>query len=441
MTRARKWLVGLGIAVGAGALLALVLVSLIPSDEELARRAATRLEAALGVPVTIGALHWQLLPSPRIVIENVATGQPQPLEIKILTAYFDQSALLQRRLKVERAEVQGAVLPQLSLRGLARPDPPAEAEQSGKAEMPARFTVDEIPLARLDFHDVTWISRRGIRTVYDGEVDFDAGWRPRTASVRRPDVTPATDLTLTRPAQDDRWEVRVNVGGGTANGQVGLESPASPAKALHLTGKLQPRAVEVESALRAFKHRSIVAGKVSGDTMLSASGATPGELAQTLHTATSFTLGRSTLLRFDLDKAIKTIGKDHAGNTPLDSITGQLDTQNTPSGMVIDFSNVKVRSGALSASGKARVANRRIDAEFAVDLVDGLVGVPLKVTGPLEQVQVSVPASAVAGAALGTAVLPGIGTAIGARVAAAIGKLFGAKPGGNTRTAPAGKRP
>ena len=129
------------------------------------------------------------------------------------------------------------------------------------------------------------------------------------------------------------------------------------------------------------------------------------------------------------------MGKVHAGKSPLDSITGQLDTQNTPDGMVVDFSRIKATSGALSASGKARVVNSRIDAEFAVDLVDGLVGVPLKISGPLAQVQVqvSVPASAVAGAVIGTTVVPGIGTAIGARIGSAIGLIFGSKP--------AGKRP
>ncbi|MFZ2389435.1 MAG: glycine zipper domain-containing protein, partial [Polaromonas sp.] len=119
--------------------------------------------------------------------------------------------------------------------------------------------------------------------------------------------------------------------------------------------------------------------------------------------------------------------------------SGQLDTQNTPEGMVTDFSQLKARSGALSASGRARVVNRHIEADLAVDLVDGVIGVPLKVSGPLEQVQVSVPAGAVAGAMAGTAVLPGIGTAIGARIGATLGKLFGGEPEGKKKLAPVEK--
>ena len=419
MTRARKWLMGAGIAAGVLALLAVVLLSLIPSDEELASRASAELEAALGVPVSVGALHWRLMPAPAVVIEDVATRQSQAIEIKKLTAYPDAAALWQRRLKVDLAVVQGAVLPQLSLHELGRaPGAAAPGPQS-------QFKVDGLPLARLEFREVTWISRRGIRTVYEGKADFDAGWRPRAAQIRRPDAIPPADLALTRQGQADRWDVSNHIGGGTAHGEVQLQK--NDKGGLRLTGKFQPRNIDVASALQAFKRRAIVAGKASGETTLSASGDNPGELARSLHTTTSFSMGRSTLLRFDLDKAIRSLGHEHAGQTPLDSITGQIDTQNTPQGMVVTYSRLKTSSGVLSATGKARVANRQIDAELAVDLVDGVVGVPLTISGPVDRVQVSVPASALAGAAVGTAVLPGVGTAIGARIGAAIGKLFGSE--------------
>ena len=430
MTRARKWLLGVCCAFGALGLLGVVLVSLIPSDEELAPRAAAELAAELGVPVSVGALHWQLLPSPRLVIENAATRQPQPIEVKKLTVYLSTEALWQRRLKLERAELEGAVLPQLSLHDLgSRPS-------SAVPGKPGKFAVDELELDRVDFRDVTWISSSGIRIVFDGEAAFDAGWRPRTAQLRRPDFMPPADLALTRQGQDDRWDARVNLGGGTANGELQLQS--GDKGGLRLTGKFQPRGIEVANALGAINLRSVVAGKASGETTLTASGKTAAELARSLHTTTSFTMGRSTLLRFDLDKAIRSLGKEYAGKTPLDSITGQLETQNTSQGIVVSLTRVKTSSGALSASGKARIANRKIEAEFAVDLVDGVVGVPLRLSGPVGQVQVSVPAGALTGAAVGTAVLPGIGTAIGARIGATLGKIFGSGPDEKKAPSPAG---
>lgn len=426
--RAQKWLLAVGVALAVLVLLGMGLASLVPSDEALARRASTELEAALGVPVSVGALHWRLRPSATVELENVATQQSQPIVIKKLTAHLNVSALWQRRLKLDRVEVDGAVLPQLSLRGLHAPSGERAGGQAGGLRM------DEIPLEQLVFRDVSWISRHGNRVVYDGEAQFETGWRPRKAALRRPDFEPATDLTLTRQGQDDRWDTRINVGGGTANGELQLQTGANGE--LHLGGKLQPRGIEAVSALAAFNRRSVIAGKVSGETTVSANGAGMAELARSLHTATPFTMGRSTLLRFDLDKAIRSAGKEHGGKTPLESVTGQLDTQNTPDGMVLDFSRVKAASGALSASGKAHIANRQIEAELAVDLVEGLIGVPLTLSGPLAHVNVSVPPGAVAGAAVGTAVLPGAGTAIGARIGAALGKIFSPAP-----SASSGNRP
>lgn len=412
-------------ALGVLALLVAGAVSLIPSERELALRVSTALQSQLGVPVHVGALRWQLLPA-RVVLENIVTEQPQPVEIKQLTLYPDMASLWRRRLRIDHAELQGAVLPQRSVSAWRQA--PATAPQDSSQPQPQSLPLplDETqPLGRLQFKDVIWVSRYGTRVPVDGEVDFDAHWRPRTASLRRPGFEPATDLTLTRQGEQDRWNLHINVGGGTANGEVQLQAPTAGQQGLKLSGALKPHNIEVASALGAFNRRSILGGQVSGDTILSAQGDRLPELVRSLHTRTSFFMSQAKLLRFDVDKAIRSVGKDHAGSTALDAVTGQLDTQNTPQGMVIEFSRVKANSGALSASGQARIAERHINAEFSVDLVDGLVGVPLKLSGPLEQVHVSVPASAVAGAAVGTAVLPGVGTAIGARLGAAIGRLFG----------------
>ena len=439
MTRARKWLLGLGFAMGLLILLGIGLMRLIPSDRELAERAAAELEAALGVKVSIGALHWRLMPSLVLVIEDAVTVQPQPIRIKKLTAYPDLLALLQRRVKVDRADLEGAVVPQLSLRKL---DLGKIGTVGGDASErhPDAFNADLIPLARFVFKDLTWISRRGVAVNFDGEVDFDPGWRPRQAQMRRTGFQPATDLTLARKGQDDRWETRINIGGGTAHGEVQLETRSGGR--LHLAGKLQPRDIEATSALGAFNRRSIIAGKATGNTTLTANGDNVGELAQSLHTKTSFDMGRATVLQFDLDKAIRSFGKDRDGQTALNSVKGQLDTQNTPQGMVVTFTGVKASSGALTASGHARVANRQIEGEIAVDLVDGMVGVPLQISGALDSVKVSVPTSTIAGAAVGTAVLPGIGTAIGARLGGVLSKLFTPTPEpAPTKRAPDKKSP
>lgn len=417
MTRGRKWLVAAAACVSLILLAAILLVSFIPSDEELAADAAAKLSAALGVEVRIGAVHWALLPTPVVIVEEIVIAQPQPITAKRLTLHPELSALLHKRIRFSDVVLDGAVVPQLSLRGLG----------AGPAKNPeSAWTVDALPLERFAFSDVTWISRRGIPVIYAGEIDFDLRWRPRSALLFRPGFAPRTDLTLKRQGQEDSWAVAIQVGGGTASGDVHLQTAASGH--MKLAGKLKPREVEVASALEAFNRRPAISGKASGDTTLAAEGDEAIDLARSLNTKTPFVMGPGKLLRFDLDKAVRSVGKDHDGQTPLDSVTGLLETQNTPDGMISYFRDIHAKSGALSASGNAKLFNRQIDAEFAVDLVDGIVGVPLKVTGPTTNVKVSVPAGAVAGAVVGTAVLPVVGTAIGARLGAAIGRLFGASP-------------
>ncbi|RYX96629.1 MAG: hypothetical protein EOO28_06885 [Comamonadaceae bacterium] len=422
MTRRNKWLAWLGVPLALLCALGIAAWVLIPSDEELAAMAKQQLEKALEVPVTVGAVHWTLFPLASATIENVATQQEQPIKVRKLTAWPQLMPLLKRELRIGRVELDGAVVPQLSLRGLGGQDKKTASSQP---------VTDEIPVARFEFRDVTWISRRGIGVVYEGNVDFDPMWRPRKAYLARPGVTPATNLTLDRVEGEDRWNALVNVGGGTGIGEVRMRTEKDGK--LRLDGKLAPRNVEISSALAAFNRRSAVSGRANGSTTLTASGDAMGEIAQSLHTQTRFTMAPATILRFDLDKAIRTVGKEHAGQTPLESLTGTLDTQNTADGMVSTFTGLKARSGSLSATGDATLVNRTVKAEFAVDLVDGIVGVPLKVSGPYSDLSFSLPGGAVAGAVVGTAVLPGIGTAIGARIGAAIGSIFKGAP------APAGK--
>lgn len=423
-------------AAGLAVLLAggIALFSLLPSDEALARRAEAELERALGVKVAVGALDWRLLPTPAVTLRELATLQPRPVTIKTLTAYPEWLPLLSKHLRFSHAELDEAVAPQLSLNVLRGAG--LGGDFGGNFGGKPSFSIDPIPLGRLVVRQLTWISHQDVPLLVEGEVVFDAHWRPRQAQLRLPDAKVLTELFLQRQGQEDVWAAVSKVGGGSADGEFRLQQSTANNR-LRLSGKLSPRGVEVSSLLEAFNRRPILAGKASGQTTVAADGANLGDLVRSLHSKTVFNMAPATLLRFDMDKAIRSVGKDHQGQTRLDSLTGQLETQNTGKGMVLTFTGLKAKSGALSATGSARVESRQVDAELSVDLVDGLVGVPLKITGPLSKVAVSVPAGAIAGAAVGTAILPGIGTAIGARIGNALGNIFGGSANGSANPKPA----
>jgi hypothetical protein len=411
MKRGQKWAVGLGIAAAVLGAVGLAVAWWLPSDEELAARLTAEAEERLGVKVTIGSAHWALLPKPVVVVNDFRTQQVQAVVIGKLSVYPSARMLLHRKLVFERVDIDEAVFPRNSVRAI-HVKPGLSEPEAG----------DRLPLEHLAFRNLTWISYRGIAVAYDGEIDFDPHWRPRQAELRRPGISPPFTLTVRREADADRWQTQIHVGGGTAHGIVGLKTAADGA--MHLSGQLAPHEIEVASAVSSFNRRSPIGGKGSGQTVLSADGNSVGELTRSLHTRTQFSVTPATVLRFDLDKALSTRGKEHDGQTELQELTGRLDTQNTDEGMLVTYTDIKARAGRYTATGEAKVYRGQIEASGNLDVVEGAIGLPFTVRGPVDKPQATVPPGFFAGAAIGTAVLPGIGTAIGARIGGALGRLF-----------------
>jgi uncharacterized protein involved in outer membrane biogenesis len=409
VTRAARWIIGLLLGLsGVAAALYAAFVWLVPDDRTLALRIAAAAQEKYGVRLTVGNAHLTLWPEPELILENIATSQQRPIVVRHVVAHLRRSELLRRRVSIKSIEVDGAVLPQLSLPQL-RPQP-----ADGHSE--------PITLQQLRFRNLTWITRYDRQLPFEGSATFDTDSGLRSIELIRTGVEPPLRITLTRD-DIERWSVRSQLGTGTADGQVTLRRGEDGK--LRLTGQLAPRNIDVASALDAFKAHSPVRGKASGQTQLSASGDNLLALAASLQTRTTFSMSSATLLHIDIDKAIRSFGKERAGQTALRSLTGRMDTQNTADGIVVRYSNLQAQGQSFTARGEGTIAKRRVEGSATVDLVGGLVGVPLRVSGPLAAPNVSVPTSAIAtaaaGAAVGTAVLPGVGTALGAK----LGELFG----------------
>ncbi|MDM0107431.1 AsmA-like C-terminal region-containing protein [Variovorax sp. J22R24] len=419
MTPARRWIAG---SLAAAALLlagiALLIHSKLPSDEELAAEVGTRFEKASGIGLRVGAAHWALRPSPVVVLEDLSTAQPQPITLRRLVIRPHLSALWNRRIAIDSVEIEGAVLPRTSVRAFR-----GRWEVDDAATVLAgAWTLAEIPVERVKLRDVVWIDRRDIALGYDADIRFDPHWRPREAQLSRPGVTPPASLRIEREGDRDRWRTLIDVGGGTWNGSAELQQ--ADKGRLRLMAQLEPKDVDVGALVRSFGRHSAVEGKLQGQSEVGAEGDNLTELARTLHTRTRFSIAQATFTGFDLAKLVST-GSGRGGQTKLDTLTGTLDTQATEEGVTLRYSGMKARSGALTASGSATVINRRLDGEVAVDIVDGVVGVPLKLGGTLDAPQLSLTGAALTGAAVGTAVLPGVGTAIGARIGQELDKLLG----------------
>ncbi len=419
MTRTRRWIAGTA-AVAAVLLggLALLAHLLLPSDEELAAEVGARFEKATGIGLRVGAAHWSLRPVPVVVLGDLATAQAQPITVDRIVVRPRLAGLWRRQIAIDEVEVIDAVLPRASVRAFRD-----RLQADDAATLGGTWTPAEIPLARLRLQNVTWIDRRGIALAYDADLRFDAGWRPREVEVRRPGVSPAAVLRVEREGGEDRWRTLIDVGGGTWNGSAVLQT--LDGGRLRLTAELAPQGVDIAGMLGAFGRRQAVEGKLNGLTRVETEGGDAAALLQGLRTRTRFSVKPAMVKGFDLARAASTAGTERGGQTVFDELTGTLETQMAEDGMVLRYTGLRGRSGVLTASGSATVFNRKLDGEAAIDLVDGVFGLPLQLGGTLDQPRLSLTGGALTGAAIGTAVLPGVGTAIGARIGQQVEKLFG----------------
>ncbi|WP_426390983.1 hypothetical protein [Variovorax sp. R-27] len=435
----RRWLIGIAVALLLGVgVLVWVVSARLPTDDEVAAKIAEGFEKRFGVALKVGGAHWSLLPVPVLVLSDIATDQPRPITLRRATLRLQLAPLLQRVIAVDEIEIESLVLPRASVRAFRGKGPKPQEGSGNVVALPAPWTLAPVPVELLRWRDVVWIDRRDISLAYDGDVRFDPGWRPRQARLERASVTPPVRLRLDRQAGQDRWRTRIDAGGGTWNGVSRLET--LPDGKLQFSAELEPRQIDIESLVQAFDRRTSVAGKFSGNTTLVAEAGSSeelGALIRSLHTRTTFSVQPATLTKLDVAKAVATAGVSRGGTTQLDELTGTVDTQGTEDGVVIQYTNLKARSGVLTASGNLKLFNRKLDGEIAVDLVDGVIGVPLKIGGTASDPELSLTGAALTGAAIGSAVLPGVGTAIGARVGQQVEKMFGgSKPKPKPKPAP-----
>lgn len=432
----RLWLIVTSLASAFGLLLLIwaALIAWLPSNLVMAERASRELTSALSAPVRVGTLEWQLLPVPKVVLQEISVGALASLRINRLSLYPSVLAALQGQLQFRRVEVESSVLPQKTVRRLVSLN-----QKFQTSRLAAHWLGADKPLARLVFTDLTWIPQGGIAMHSAGQVDFDDDWRPRQADIDWPASSIKGEtlrLDLTRFARQDRWQIVLSQGSGRTQGEISLQTTANAAKPdalpFQLQGSLQSQKMEVAGLLKALSRPNIVNGQISGQTTLSASGQDLAELAKSLHSHSELVISNSSLPLLDLKQAIETQGKKYLGQTELDRLSLWVDTQNTSTGTVMTFSQIKASSGALSATGQANFSDQQIEAQLTVDIVDGLIGIPLEISGTADQIKIKVSKAVVLGAVLGSAALPSLGTVIGgvvgARVGAALGQVLETQP-------------
>jgi uncharacterized protein involved in outer membrane biogenesis len=421
MRRARKYLFW---ALGALLLVLAAVVVVVQrwvSTDEFRLRVEQEATAVLGVPLKLERVGLTLWPLPGVALDGVELRTRQPLKVERIELRPAWLHLLIGRVAISTLVVRRAVLPQqgidallASLQKIRQRDKSPDTGSSLHL-LPRRTVLDEL----------SWVDARGKAITVQAEARLDSDALPERLEleVLRGRLQ-GTRLDLRR-SDALAWDVVLQVAGGTVQGRVEVQAAGQAGAEFLLKGQLQTRAVELSQLTapeptEAVRARQPLSGRLEASTLLSARARQPAALLELLQTQSKFTVRSGLLHGIDLVKAVQTVGVSRGGKTPLDTLSGQVTTR----GKAIELQNLAASSGSLSATGQVSVSTtQQLNGRVNVDL-GGAVGVPLLVSGTVDEPEVSLTAGAKIGAALGTLLMPGVGTGAGASMGGKLGELF-----------------
>ncbi len=213
--------------------------------------------------------------------------------------------------------------------------------------------------------------------------------------------------------------------GGTVNGKAAIGWQ----KGLQLKGNFTISQVELKPLVPLLAPGKRMSGKFSAKPVFSASAPAASQLVNALRLETPFEVHDGVLYGVDIEKAAASmITRESGGETRFEQLSGHLAMERGTQ----RFTDLKIASGALAASGNVSISPKkelsgRINAEVSAAKLAS-ASVPLNVTGTVDSPMLLPTGATMAGAAVGTAILgPGVGTAIGAKVGGWAEGLFGKK--------------
>ncbi|HCY14765.1 MAG: hypothetical protein A2Z93_15705 [Curvibacter sp. GWA2_64_110] len=426
MKRTLKWIViALLVLLLLLATGVLVLQRWIGTDD-FRSRMEQQAGTALGVGVTLGRIDVALWPLPAVAVERIVLQTQPALTVERVEVRPVWTDLLQGKVAPATLVVRRAVLPQPGLDALQAALQKKKRDSQQEADVPWQFLPRRTVLDGL-----TWVDAKGTAITLQADATLSPDvWPQQVQGQILQGRLQGAKLALQREAQAHTWGVKLQVAGGSITGRLELQPPKETGAEFALKGQLKTHDVEVSRLTApeptpASQAAQPLSGQLEASTSLSARTRKPGALADVLQTQSTFTVRNAVVHGIDLAKAVKTVGMSRGGQTPLDTLAGQVGTH----GKAIELSNLVASSGVLSATGQVNVApSRALSGRISVEL-GGAVGVPLALGGTVSEPQVTLTRGAMIGAAIGTVLMPGVGTGTGAslgdKASEGLKKLFG----------------
>jgi hypothetical protein len=246
------------------------------------------------------------------------------------------------------------------------------------------------------------------------------GWVPPVGPAIRFDTLKIKGVA--RAGGADLNQISGKLYGGTLAGKVSINA----AKGVTLHGTLELKQIELKQAVALVSPKTRLSGRLDAKPVFISNARNAAELGEALLLETPFTVQSGVLYGFDLMSAATSFGRrgTTGGETRFEELAGHLALERG----AYRFTDVKVASGGLGARGHVAISrSKELSGQLStnVQALGRTASIPLIVAGTLESPKVYPNPTALAGAAAGTAILPGVGTAAGAKLGEFVDGLFG----------------
>jgi AsmA family len=436
MKKSQKIVFAVALAIG----LLFILPFLIPMQTYL-HKAEQIASEKLGQPVTIGAAHVMLLPSPRVSASDIVVGAHEELKVANLVVIPTIGTLFSD-VKILDLSISKPVIKKAAL------DFVAALKSSGDSA--SSVNIRHI---KIDDLQLLWPNKK--LPILNAEAMLSSDNKLESATIKTADgklsanVTPNGDEQLIMvnaskwtlpaglPLLIDRSSVEMHLKGSRLSmpnfdvalygGKLKGDAVVSWGKNWRVSGNFGVDNLSTQQPSRMISKTVYLSGSLFGKGNFSSAAKDAGALGDNLQANMQFKVNDGVLHGLDLVQVASLLLKQNkgGGETQFDAFSGVL----ISSGKQYHLRDLKISSGLLAATGQVKVRpNKTLDGVVEVEVKSGMgmAAIPLNVSGTVDHPVLLPTKAALAGAVAGTAILgPGVGTGLGVKAAGAVDKLKG----------------
>ena len=399
----------------------------------------------VGVPVTIATGRLQLLPSPRVVLNNISVGMHSDFKVEevvvtpTLWSLFSATKVID--LKISRPVIKQSALEFTSV---------FSSERSGANTDSVQFNIRHISIdgLQLDFPDIKLlVFDVDIHLVNDNVLQSayvmseDGTWKLEISPnedghlilVHAQKWQPSTDIALLVEQAKLKMYLKTNrleissIDIALYGGQLAGSASLSWNNGWQTEGQFKVTNLSVKEPSSLMNNVIYLSGNLFGHAHFSGKSKSAGALINNIRTDFKFNINQGVLHGLDLVQVASLLVQkgEKGGQTKFDELSGML----VLTGKQYYFSDLKISSGSLTANGQVKVRpNKSLDGSVEVSIKQSvsLVAIPLNISGTVNDPIVMPSKAALAGAVAGTAILgPGVGTSLGVKAGGVVDKIKG----------------